>query len=226
MLDDSPKAVLDLRTRTRSRNRAIWTPMFGTTSQALDEATLNALYLDTIEAPVAITDEVMAVKEYERDQQHAISQQQVALELQMVLDGFGFIQSKLTDLYALWQIKDRIVGIKIKNAADMLVETNALLVAEQAGEALHLTAMQNEQYLLAYEKAKTQDELLAEAALKNRLLAAREALQNVNLLTREEISNLRVEMEIFNNAAKRWLFLHQDHVRLEQHTTRKRIGKF
>ena len=223
MLDANPQAVLNLRQRTRQRNRGVWTPMLTGTVLALDEANLNALFLDTIEAPVAIADEVYAVKEYERDQAHAIELQEANLALQMILDGFGFIQSKLTDLYALWQIKDRIVAIKIKNAADMLVETNLLLAAEQAGEALHLTAMQNEQIVLDYEKVKTQAEIAAEAALKAQLLAAKEALQNFNQLTRIQINDLRTQMELLNSVARRWVFLHMDRVHLAQSTRRSRI---
>ena len=225
MLDATPQSVLDLRKRTRARNLTVWAPMLAGTPQALDEAVLNGLYLDTIEAPIAITDEVMAVKEYERDQQFAISQQQTALALQEVLDGFGFLQSKLTDLYALWQIKDRIVAIKVKNAADILVETNLLLTAELAAEALHLTAMQNEQTVLAYEKAQSEAELVSEAALKQQLVAAKESLQNLNAFSRESIRNLRAQMELLVSTAKRWVFLHMDRVHLVQRTTREYIGK-
>lgn len=223
MLDSSPQAILDLRRRTRERNRGIWAPMLAGTALSLDEANLNALFLDTIEAPVAIADEVYAVKEYERDQAHAIALQEANLALQAILDGFGFVQSKLTDLYALWQIKDRIVAIKIKNAADMLVETDLLLAAELAGEALHLTAIQDEQIVLDYEKVQTQAEIAAEAALKAHLLAAKEALQNFNQLTRIQINDLRAQMELLNNVARRFVFLHMDRVHLVSSIRRSRI---
>jgi hypothetical protein len=225
MLDASPQAVLDLRTRTRARNRVIWTPMLGTTALALDEANLNALFLDTIEAPIAIADEVYQVKEYERDQAHTIALQQANLELQGILDGFGFVQSKLTDLFALWQIKDRIVALKIQNAYDLIAATDALLTAELQGVTLQLTAMQNEQIVLDYEKIRTQAEIAAEAALKAQLLAAKEALQNFNQLTRIQINDLRAQMELLDTTARRWVFLHQDHVRLVQTMSKTRIGK-
>ena len=225
MLEATPQSVMDLRTRTRARNKAVWTPMLAGTALALDEATLNSLYLDTIEAPVAIADEVMAVKEYERDQQFAISQQQVNLGIQEVIDGFGFVQSKLTDLYALWQIRDRVVSIKIKNSYDLIAETNLLLTTELASETLHLTAMQNEQVVLAYEKAQSEAELVSEAALKQQLIAAKESLQNINTFSRESISNLRAQIELIVSAAKRWTFLHMDRVHLVQRTSREYIGK-
>ena len=223
MLDANPQAVLDLRRRTRERNRSIWAPMLGSTALALDEAALNALYLDTIEAPIAIADEVYAVKEYERDQAHAIALQEANLALQEVLDGFGFVQSKLTDLFALWQIKDRIVALTIQNTNDLIAETYTLLNVELAGVTLQLTAMQNEQVVLAYEKVKTQAEIAAEAALKSQLLAAKEALQNFNQLTRIEINDLRAKMELLDTAARRWVFLHMDRVHLVSSTRRSRI---
>lgn len=210
MLDATPQAVLDLRRRTRERNRGVWVPMLAGTLLALDEANLNALFLDTIEAPVAIVDEVMAVKEYERDQTHSIAQQEAQLGLQEVLDGFGFVQSKLADLFALWQIRDRVVGIKIKSAYDLIAETNFLLTAELAGEALQLTAIQNEQTALNYEKVQSQAELAAEQALKNLLVAAKEALQNEQALSREQLINLRTQMELLVNGAKQWLYLNRD----------------
>ena len=225
MLDASPQAVLDLRRRTRERNRSVWVLMLAGTTLALDEATLNALFLDTIEAPVAIADEVYQVKEYERDQSHAIALQEANLAFQEVLDGFGFVQSKLNDLFALWQIKDRIVSSTIKNTYDLIAETYTLLNVELAGETLQLTAMQNEQTVLAYEKVQTQAEIAAEAGLKAQLLAAKEALQNFNQLTRIEINDLRAQMELLNTAAQRWVFLHMDRVHLVQSVTKKKIGK-
>ena len=41
MLDANPQAVLDLRRRTRERNRGVWVPMFAGTALALDEANLK-----------------------------------------------------------------------------------------------------------------------------------------------------------------------------------------
>lgn len=225
MLDATPQNVIDLRNRTRERNRAVWMPMFGSTGQALDEATLNTLYLDTIEAPVAITDEVMLVKEYERDQQFNISQQQTALTLQEILDGFDFVQSKLTDLFALWQIKDRVIGLKIKSAYDLLAEVNLLLTAEKAGVDLQLTAVENEQTVQAYEKEQSQDELLSEASLKATLVAAKESLQNIQALSREEISTLRVTMELLVNAAKQWVFKNMDRTHHVDSIMSEYIGK-
>ena len=210
MLDATSQAVMDLRRRTRERNRTVWTPMLASTALALDEATLNSLFLDTIEAPVAIADEVYQVKEYERDQTHAIALQQAQLGLQEVLDGFGFVQSKLADLFALWQIKDRVVGIKIKGAYDLIAETTFLMNAELAGEALQLTAMQNEQTILGYEKTQSLAELQVEAALRQQVVATKEALQNEQALSREQLINLRTQMELLVNAAKQWLYLNRD----------------
>lgn len=225
MLDTNPLAVLDLRSRTRQRNRGVWTPMLAGTALALDEANLNALYLDTIEAPVAIADEVYAVKEYERDQGHSIALQEVNLELQGVLDGFGFVQSRLADLYVLWQIKDRVMAVKIKSAYDLIDETNQLFTAELAAETLHLTAMQNDQEVLAYETVKSQAELQAEAALKSQVVAAKEALQNANAGSREQLSTLRLQMELLVNVAKRWLYVNRTRIYQSMSFTQENIGK-
>src|SRR5208337_825375 len=211
MLDSNPQSPLYLRARTRFRNRQVWTPMLANTALALDEAALNSLYLDTIESPIIIADEVMAVKEYERDQNFQVSMQQATLGIQEVLDGFGFVQSKLADLYALWQIKDRIVAIKIKNTYDIITETNYLLTVELAGVTLQLTAMENDLTALAYDKTQSQAELLAEAALKQQLIAAREGLQNEEAVSREQISTLRMQMELLVNAARQWVFLNRTH---------------
>ena len=225
MLDATPKSVFDLRLRTRKRNRAVWTSMLAGTGQALDEATLNALYLDTIEGPVAIADEVMAVKEYQRDQQHAISYQQVILSLQEMLDGFGFIQSKLDDLTILWQIKDRIVALKILSSYDLIAETNLVLAAELAGVTQQLTAIQNEQTVLAYELAKNQAELQAETALKQQLVTAKESLQDIQAYSRELVSNLRREMELLVNAAKRAVYNYRHVTHYVNSFTAEWIGK-
>src|SRR5271157_1720144 len=207
MLDSTPQAPLYLRARTRFRNREVWVPMLANTSLALDEAALNSLYLDTIESPIIIADEVMAVKEYERDQNFQVSMQQATLGIQEVLDGFGFVQSKLADLYALWQIKDRIIAIKIKNTYDIITETNYLFTVELAGITLQLIAMENDLTALAYDKTQSQAELLAEAALKQQLVAAKEGLQNAEAVSRERISTLRMQMELLVNAAKQYVYL-------------------
>ncbi len=207
MLDSSLQAPLYLRERTRKRNQSVWKPMLVGTALALDEAALNSLHLDTIEVPVAITDEVMAVKEYERDQNFQVAQQQATLGIQEVLDTFGFVQSKLADLYALWQIKDRIVAIKIKNTQDLITETNYLFTVELASVTLQLIAMQNDLTALAYDKTQSQAELLAEAALKQQVVAAREGLQNAEAISRERISTLRMQMELLVNAAKQYVYL-------------------
>ena len=117
------------------------------------------------------------------------------------------------------------MAVKIKNSYDLIDETNQLLTAELAGVTLQLTAMQNEQVVLDYEKLKTLAEIAAEAALKGQLLAAKEALQNFNQLTRIAINDLRAQMELLDTTARRWVFLHQDHVRLIQTMSKTRIGK-
>lgn len=225
MLDSSPQSRLYLKARTRVRNREVWKPMLAETALALDEATLNSLHLDTIEVPLAITDEVMEVKEYQSHQTFEISMQQARLGIQEVIDSFGFIQSKLQDLYALWQIKDRIVAIRIKNAYDIMVLLNQILTAQEAGAALQLTAMENDLTVLAYDKTQSQAELLSEAALKAQVVAAKEALQNEEAVSREEISTLRMQMELLVNAARQWVFMNRLHYAYSSGIWTELIGK-
>jgi hypothetical protein len=80
MIDTSPQAPLDLKTRTRARNQSVWAAMLGNTALAQDEAAYLSLYADTSESYLAVNDEVFAVKVYEVDETNQIEQDKVAQE--------------------------------------------------------------------------------------------------------------------------------------------------
>ena len=206
MIDTSPGSVSRLRARTRDRNGRIWEAgMLAGTPLAQDEATLNGLSLPVIEAPMAIADELLEVKDYEMRRSHNLAKQAVTADWQEILDGFSFAQSKLADLIILWQIRDQEEAIRIKNVNDQISEILVLLTAQKAAEDLRLTAMQNDMTVEAYDKTQSLAELQQEAALKAQLVAAKEALQNATAYSREQLSTLRMQMQLLVNMARIWV---------------------
>jgi len=202
MLDTSANSVKELRQRTRDRNAQVWSGMLAGTDLAQDELTLLTISLPEIEAPIAITDEDLAVKDFEMRRAHFVTMEHVRAQRQAIIDGFAFAQSKLADLTILWQIKDQEEAMRIKNVNDEISETLVLLTAEETSEDLRLTAEQNEQLVQNYDKNRNLAELQAEAALKAQVVAAKQALQNADANSKEAISNLRRQMKLMVNAAR------------------------
>jgi hypothetical protein len=176
--------------------------MLAGTPLAQDETILNGLSLPGIEAPIVIADEVFWEKNHEMYRSHDLALQRVTADYQEILDGFGFVQSKLADLTIIWQLKDQEEAIKIKNLHDQFAELLVLLTAQKAGEDLHLTAIQNDMTVEAYDKTQSLTELQKEASLKAQVVAAKEALQYAHAYAREQMSTLRMQMEELLNNAK------------------------
>lgn len=198
-LDTSPGSVARLRARTRDRNSQVWTSMLAGTALSADEAILNGLSLPEIEAPIVVSDELMAVKDYEMHRSHDLSMESALAAWQEIMDGFAFVKSKLDDLVALWQIKDMEEAIKIKNLSDQFAELLVLLTAEKAGELLQLVAMENDLTVQAYDRTKSLLELQQEAGLMALVVAAKEALQNAEAYSKKQLSTLRMQMELIVN---------------------------
>jgi hypothetical protein len=173
--------------------------MLAGTALAADEAILNGLSLPEIEAPIVVSDELMAVKDYEMHRSHDLSMESALAAWQEIMDGFAFAKSKLDDLVALWQIKDMEEAIKIKNLSDQFAELLVLLTAEKAGELLQLVAMENDLTVQAYDRTKSLLELQQEAGLMALVVAAKEALQNAEAYSKKQLSTLRMQMELIVN---------------------------
>jgi hypothetical protein len=176
--------------------------MLAGTALAADEAVLDSLGMPEIEGPIAVSDELTAVKNHEMYRSHELSMESTKTTWQEIMDGFAFAQSKLSDLMVLWQIRDQEEAIKIKNLNDRISELLVLLTAEKAGELLQLVAMENDLTVQNYDYSKSVAELQAEAALKAQVVAAREALQNAQAYSKEQMTILRATMELLVNAAR------------------------
>jgi hypothetical protein len=173
--------------------------MLAGTALSADEAILNGLSLPEIEAPIVVSDELMAVKDYEMHRTHDLSMESALTAWQEIMDGFAFVKSKLDDLVALWQIKDMEEAIKIKNLSDQFAELLVLLTAEKAGELLQLVAMENDLTVQAYDRTKSLLELQQEAGLMALVVDAKEALQNAEAYSKKQLSTLRMQMELIVN---------------------------
>jgi hypothetical protein len=64
MIERDKQGLLD---RTRARNRGVWVGLLGDTPLGEHEAQLDSLAIPTIEGYLAITDEMFAIKESQRD---------------------------------------------------------------------------------------------------------------------------------------------------------------
>lgn len=79
MLTGDTKST-DFAQRARLRARSVWTPLLGNTPLSEDEGLLNALFQNSIESFLTVTDEIYAVKEDQRNREIRQSQAEVDQE--------------------------------------------------------------------------------------------------------------------------------------------------
>jgi hypothetical protein len=95
--------------------------------------------------------------------------------------GFGYIQSKLDDMLALYDTQGLMEHIKTEAEAQIQAEIALILAAEKAGEDLKEQAVEDAQTAFTYKDEQTQTNLEAETTLRGTLVTAEEAMSDAKL---------------------------------------------
>lgn len=138
-MDTGPNATVELAARTRVRNQSVWAGMLGGTLLESDELVLTGLFHNYGETYMAVTDELLAVKEYERDTTHQLQMDQVDQERLFAQMKADTERAKLAIRMALddYIYAEGLYEVAIKNLL-MAAEEYA---AAQEVENLHLKAL-------------------------------------------------------------------------------------
>lgn len=94
---------------------------------------------------------------------------------------FGHIQTRLTDMLALWDTRTLVEQIKTEAEEQLLKEVGLNLEAEETAEDLKVAAAENAQEVLDYEIAETDSNIASETALKAGQVVARNAMSDARL---------------------------------------------
>ena len=137
----------------------------------------------------------------------------LAVETAEIAAGFTYIQTKLNDLLAIWNVKTREEQFKTMTEAQIKAEVLALLASEKAGEDLKKEEMTANEGVMSYEESATAAELALEQALTNRKVAARQAMDKVKNDFEMALADLNTWAKKIANAAQRYVNKH--HVTIE-----------
>lgn len=96
--------------------------------------------------------------------------------------GFTYIQTKLNDLLAVWEVRTRQENLKTASEADIVAELLLILAAEKRAEDLRLIEADDNREVFQHEREETAANLESEAELKtswrdNKLALADEKYQ-------------------------------------------------
>lgn len=136
----------------------------------------------------------------------------LAVEKAEIEAGFRYIQQKLTDLLAIWDVRTRTEDLKIAGEQAIYEEVMRILEAEEVAEDLRKLEMTHNEEVQDYEEQQTEDELAQEQGLVDRRLAARKALEDYKNQIEITLNDLGAWAKLIANAAQRWV--HKNHVSL------------
>lgn len=169
-MDTGPNATTELAARTRVRSQSVWAGMLGGTLLAEDERVLTGLFHNYGETYLAITDELLAVKEYERDTTHQLQLDQVDQERLLAQMKADTERAKLAIRMALddYIYAEGLYEVAIKN---LLMSAEEYAAAQEV-ENLHLKALgieldvEKEQIRTQELEAKIQEEAVNQAMVQ------------------------------------------------------------
>jgi hypothetical protein len=136
----------------------------------------------------------------------------LAVEQAEIEAGFRYIQQKLTDLLAIWDVRTRTEDLKTASEQAIFEEVVRLLETEKAAEDLKKVEMTFSEEVQDYEEEQTEAELAQEQDLVAQRLAARKALEDYKNQIEITLNDLGAWAKLIANSAQRWV--HKNHVSL------------
>ena len=95
-----------------------------------------------------------------------------------IVAGFGYVQSKLDDALTLYGTQQLIMRIRTEAEAVLKEEADLILAVEEAEQDLRNLEADYARLTFTYEEGQTESNVLAETALKARLVAAKERVSD------------------------------------------------
>lgn len=138
-----------------------------------------------------------------------LSKIRLAVETAEIAAGFAFIATKLNDLLAIWDVKDRMERFKAMTEEQIRTEVLAIIASEMAGEDLKKTEMTANEEVMAFETSKTTSELAQEQALTDQRLQARMALELAKSEHEMDLTDMNTWIKKIANTAQRWANKHR-----------------
>ena len=125
--------------------------------------------------------------------------------------GFGFIQSKLDDMLAIWDTRTLTEAIKTETEEELEQETELLLIAQKEEEDLRGEEADLARDVFDYEVAATDTNLEDDKELRAILVAAKLALHDARTAYAMQQLTKRTWAEQLTNVARKYVYL--NHVR-------------
>ncbi|MFZ5452424.1 MAG: hypothetical protein ACOZF2_11240 [Thermodesulfobacteriota bacterium] len=120
--------------------------------------------------------------------------------------GFRYIQQKLADLLAIWDVRTRTENLKTASEQNIYDEVMRILEVEEAAEDLKKLEMALNEEVQSYEKQQTDSELDEEQALLNRRLAARKNLENLKNMVEIDLNTQGAWAKMAANGAQQHVY--------------------
>jgi hypothetical protein len=154
-----------------------------------------------------------------------LSEVKLAVEKEEIARGFEFIQTKLSDLLAIWDARERAEGLRTQGEKEVLAEILSLLTAEKAEQDLRKTEIQDAREVFEYEvQTETADlqELRTQLEPWTNLKKQVKETEHQNKLS---LQDKKLWAEKLINAAQQWVHKNHEVGRTETHRTIEYIDK-
>jgi len=121
-------------------------------------------------------------------------------------DGFGFLDTKLADLLALWEVRKLTEQIREEAEKEILGELEQSQNAERAAEALRLAEVAKSREVFDYEVAQTGQSLEEERGVRAELVEEKQKLAEARKESKTSEVSKKTWAQILENAARRWTY--------------------
>jgi hypothetical protein len=150
---------------------------------------------------------------------HKLSTIKLDIGQKDIAAGFGYLQSRLDDILARITIQKDEEAAKITHEAQSLVEIGLLLADQKATTDLEEKKELNARDVFTFTESQTEQNLIDEAILKQRVVVARELLMDTGLFNKLQEDSKRTWAELLVGVAERYVHKHLERGATIRHRT-------
>jgi len=154
-----------------------------------------------------------------------LSEVKLAVEREEIARGFGFIQTKLDDLLAIWDARDRVEGLRTQGEKEVLAEILSLLTAEKAEQDLRKTEIQDAMEVFEHEVQAEAADLQEVRSQLEPWTTLKKKVKETDHKNKMSLLDKKLWAEKLINAAQQWVQKNHEIGRFETHRTIEYIDK-
>jgi len=154
-----------------------------------------------------------------------LSEVKLAVEKEEIAQGFQFIQTKLDDLLALWEARDRVELLRAQGADEVLEEILLLLIAEKAEQDFQGIAVADAKEVFDYEVAEETEGLEKDKKQLEPWMKLKKQVKAQDHSNKLKMMDKKLWAEKLVNAAQQYVHKHHTIDRFETHRITEYVSK-